>query len=63
MPPPMAIPRITRIQPIWPDGGCAANVVAIAMVMPTMPKKLPWREDAGLDKPRSERMKRTPATR
>src|SRR5882724_7102786 len=31
--------------------------------MPIMPKKLPWRDDAGLDSPRSERMNRTPATR
>src|SRR6478735_4756346 len=33
------------------------------MPMPIMPKKLPWRELAGLDKPRSDRMNSTPATR
>src|SRR5581483_6383701 len=31
--------------------------------MPIMPKKLPWRDVAGLDSPRSDRMKSTPATR
>src|SRR3954451_10791714 len=31
--------------------------------MPTMPNRLPWRDDAGLDKPRSDRMNKTPATR
>src|ERR1700722_4348495 len=31
--------------------------------MPIMPKKLPWRELAGLDSPRSDRMNSTPATR
>src|SRR6267142_6614071 len=31
--------------------------------MPIMPNRLPWRDDAGLDKPRSDRMTSTPATR
>src|SRR6476469_6174354 len=31
--------------------------------MPIMPKKLPWRDVAGLDSPRSDRMNSTPATR
>src|SRR5436305_6992583 len=31
--------------------------------MPIMPKKLPCREEAGLDRPRSDRMNSTPATR
>src|SRR5207244_13177529 len=31
--------------------------------MPIMPKKLPCRDDAGLDSPRSDRMNSTPATR
>jgi hypothetical protein len=31
--------------------------------MPIMPKKLPWRLEAGLDRPRSDMMKSTPATR
>src|SRR5882724_2698812 len=31
--------------------------------MPIMPKKLPWRDEAGLDSPRSDRMNRIPATR
>src|ERR1700674_5774991 len=61
--PPMATPRITNTQPMPSAGGCAASVVATAMAMPVMPKKLPWREDAGLDSPRSDRMNRTPATR
>ena len=37
--------------------------MAIAITMPIMPNKLPWREEAGLDSPRSDRMNRTPATR
>src|ERR1700732_2842733 len=44
-------------------GGCAASVVATAIPMPIMPKKLPCRDDAGLDRPRSDRRNRTPATR
>src|ERR1700704_3871600 len=63
MEPPMATPSTTSSQPMPSAGGCAASVVAIAIPMPIMPKKLPWRDDAGLDKPRSDRMNRTPATR
>src|SRR6202035_211073 len=44
-------------------GGCAASVVAMAIPMPVMPRKLPRRLEAGLDSPRSDRMNRTPATR
>src|SRR6266700_6092977 len=40
-----------------------ASVVATAIAMPIMPNRLPWRDDAGLDKPRSDRMNSTPATR
>src|ERR1700712_659232 len=61
--PPMATPSATSSQPTPSAGGCAASVVAIAIPMPIMPKKLPWRDDAGLDSPRSDRMNRTPATR
>ena len=61
--PPMAMPRTTSSQPIPSAGGCAASVVATAIPMPIMPKKLPWRDEAGLDSPRSDRMNRTPATR
>src|ERR1700690_1912216 len=63
MPPPMATPRITNSQPTPSAGGCAASVVATAIAMPIMPKKLPWRDEAGLDSPRSDMMNRTPATR
>src|ERR1700682_6350493 len=59
----MAPPRITSTQPMSSAGGWAASVVATAMPMPIMPKKLPWRDDAGLDRPRSDKMNRTPATR
>src|SRR6202035_709558 len=59
----MATPSTTSSQPMPAAGGCAANVVAIAMPMPIMPKKLPCRDDAGLDSPRSDRMNSTPATR
>src|SRR4051794_13306132 len=61
--PPMAMPRTTSSQPNPSAGGCAASVVTTAMPMPIMPKKLPWRDDAGLERPRSDRMNRTPATR
>src|ERR1700730_455040 len=63
MPPPSAIPSTTRTQAPSPAGGCAASVVAIAIAMPIMPNMLPRRLEAGLDRPRSARMKRTPATR
>src|ERR1700730_11848691 len=61
--PPMATPRITSTQAMPSAGGCAANVGPPAIAMPIMPKKLPRRDDAGLDSPRSDRMNRTPATR
>src|SRR3954469_11373880 len=63
MPPPMATPRITRTQARPSAGGWLAIVVAIAIAMPIIPKKLPWRDVAGLDSPRSDRMNSTPATR
>src|ERR1019366_154145 len=61
--PPMATPSTTSTQPMPSAGGCAASVVTTAIAMPVMPRKLPWRLDAGLDSPRSDRMNRTPATR
>ena len=63
MPPPMAIPRMTRIQATPSAGGWLASVVATAIPMPIMPNRLPWRDEAGLDSPRSDRMNSTPATR
>src|SRR5882762_10898992 len=63
MPPPMATPSTTSTQPTPSAGGWAASVVATAIAMPAMPRKLPRRLDAGLDSPRSDRMNRTPATR
>ena len=62
-PPPIAKPRTTRNHAKNEDGGRKASVVSTAMPMPIMPKRLPWREVAGDDKPRNARMKRTPATR
>src|ERR1700730_2194460 len=59
----MATPSTTSSQPLPSAGGCAASVVATAIPMPIMPKKLPWRDVAGLDNPRSDRMNSTPATR
>src|SRR6478752_8358402 len=59
----MATPSTTSIHPMASAGGCAASVVPTAIAMPIMPKKLPWRDDAGLDRPRSDRMSSTPATR
>src|SRR6202158_5723032 len=61
--PPMATPSTTSTQPMPSAGGCASSVFATAIAMPAMPRKLPWRDDAGLDSPRSDRMNRTPATR
>src|SRR5580704_15795505 len=61
--PPIATPSTTRSQAMPSAGGWLASVVAIAIAMPTMPKILPWRDVAGLDSPRSDRMKSTPATR
>src|SRR5713226_2441805 len=59
----MATPSTTSTQAMLSAGGCAASVVATAIAMPAMPRKLPRRLDAGLDSPRSDRMNRTPATR
>ena len=42
---------------------CVTSVVAIAISMPKMPKRLPVRLVEGLERPRSARMKNTPATR
>ena len=39
------------------------RVVATAIAMPIMPLRLPAREEAGEDSPRSARMNRTPETR
>src|ERR1700682_2976780 len=61
--PPMAMPSTTSTQARPSAGGWPASVVAIAIAMPIMPKKLPWRDEAGLDSPRSDRMNSTPATR
>src|SRR6478609_1499500 len=61
--PPMAMPRITSSQATPSAGGWIASVVTTAIPMPIMPKKLPWRDVAGLESPRSDRMNNTPATR
>ena len=60
MPPPIAIaPTISGIEAIsW-----IASVVTTAIAMPIMPARLPRRLLAGLDRPRSARMKQTPAIR
>ena len=61
--PPIPMPRITMIQDSTPAGGFRASVVRTASPMPDMPYRLPWREVAGDDSPRSARMNRMPATR
>src|SRR6202051_1445895 len=61
--PPMAMPSTTSNQARPSVGGWLASVFATAIAMPAMPRKLPCRDDAGLDSPRSDRMNRTPATR
>src|SRR6202521_4018314 len=63
MEPPMATPSTTSSQAMPSTGGWFASVVAIAIAIPPMPRKLPRRLDAGLDSPRSDIMNRTPATR
>ncbi len=63
IPPPMATPTTTSTHATGPAGGCAASVVATAIAMPIMPKRLPCRLVVGCERPRSARMKRTPATR
>jgi hypothetical protein len=59
----MPIARIRRSQPEKPEGGAAKSVVKTAIAMPIMPNWLPCRLVSGFDRPRSARMKRTPATR
>ena len=54
--------------PVTVDGGVDSIglveiLAAIAIVIPIMPKRLPRCDEAGLDKPRSARMKKTPDTR
>src|SRR6202051_1765178 len=61
--PPMAMPSTTSNQARPSVGGWLASVVATAIAMPIMPKKLPCRDDAGLYSPRNDRMNSTPATR
>src|SRR5947209_2595190 len=61
--PPRAMPSTTKTHATPSAGGCPASVVAIAIAMPIMPKKLPRRDVAGLDRPRNDRMNSTPATR
>src|SRR4029077_20061389 len=61
--PPMAMPRMTSSQAKPSAGGWLASVVTTAIPMPIMPKKLPWRDVAGLESPRNDRMNNTPATR
>ena len=63
IPPPMAKPRMTSSHAIALDGGFSASVVRMAIAMPIMPKRLPWREEAGEERPRNARMNRMPATR
>src|SRR5215831_6003022 len=60
---PMAMPTMTSSQARPSAGGWLASVVATAIAMPIMPNRLPRRDVAGLDSPRSERMNSTPATR
>jgi hypothetical protein len=63
IPPPIAKPRMTRSHENRLAGGLSASVVRMAIAMPIMPKRLPWRDEAGEERPRSARMNRIPATR
>src|SRR5437868_4306990 len=42
---------------------CVTNVVRTAIAIPSMPRRLPRRLLSGFDRPRSARMKQTPAIR
>ena len=55
-----AMPATISAQAPTLGGGCQASVVTMAIAMPIMPKRLPWRAVSGLDRPRSARMNRTP---
>ena len=65
--------RLATSQPTMPPTASAASVrstrrvmssvVATAMVMPAMPKRLPRRAESGLDRPLRARMKSTLAAR
>ena len=63
MPPPIAMPTTTKSHPRGPAGGAMKSVVTTAIAMPIMPKRLPWREVVGCERPRRARMKSTPAMR
>jgi len=56
---PMIRPHVTGSS--WSQS--STRVVATAMVMPIMPLRLPFWLVAGLERPRSARMKSTPETR
>ena len=47
----------------YPTTAGSSTVVAIAITIPAMPKRLPLRAVSGEDSPRSARMKQTPAIR
>ena len=59
MVPPMAMAAMISGRPVL----CRYKVVPTAIAMPIMPLRLPAWLDSGDDRPRSERMKRTPAIR
>ena len=63
MPAPAPRPTITISHAKASAGGRYHSVVTTAIAMPAMPKRLPWREVAGEDRPRRARMKRMPETR
>ncbi len=63
IPPPIATATTINSHEIKPDGGFRASVVTTAIAMPIMPKRLPWRDVAGEERPRKARMNRMPATR
>src|SRR5262249_8352464 len=63
MPPPTARPAAIR-PTVAPDTSCScASVVAMAIVMPIMPNRVPRRELSGLERPRSAMMNSTPENR
>ncbi len=61
--PPIATATTISSHETAPDGGFSASVVRTAIAMPIMPKRLPWRDEAGEERPRNARMNRMPATR
>ena len=63
MPPPMITPTAMKVHTVGSVMSWRMRVVPTAIAIPTMPKRLPWRDVSGLESPRSAMMKSTPDAR